>query len=287
MVVYHTNSVFYHLFVLNKNKKYSSVAVFCSVCTNLFYCARFSSAPAPAVCSRVEVLRSNPLISVISHSDCVATRDQRFILPFWQGANPSTETSAPKLPQPTVYSTGICEVWISGVETRVTVLTILNHSASLVNISLVLQGFFFINAATKWHVCCLSFLTVKSLVVFSEYYKICIRSHKKKRMFPASIGTLNQIECFRGQNKPLMLHFGHKCLSYKTSWPNLAFLVNGLCVGILHDFSFLQCFAKFCAMIISSYNTPNYNWNLIWFFPPSSCNLFPCENTTPRMKVQI
>lgn len=143
-------------------------------------------------------------MSVISHSGCVATRDQRFILPFRQGENPSSETSAPQLPQPTVYSTGIHEVWISGVETWAMVLTVLNHSASLVNISLGLQGFFFLSIAAKWQVCsvfvmwgrkglliylinfCSSYMRLYATTTWYSKNYVCLKNHKiAKLMFHA------------------------------------------------------------------------------------------------------
>lgn len=75
----------------------------CSVCR----------APALPVCWRAAAEPSCAPTSVISHSDCVATRDQHLILPFPQGENPSSEPSAPQLH------------FLS------TVLTLLAHSISL------------------------------------------------------------------------------------------------------------------------------------------------------------
>lgn len=107
-------------------------AVFCSVCSTLYDTFTVVLHYSPVL---LHTSPSCTLMSVVSHSGCVAARDQRFILPFRQGEDPSRETSAPQLLQPTVYSTGKNEVRMSEDETWAVVLTVLNHSASLVNIS--------------------------------------------------------------------------------------------------------------------------------------------------------
>lgn len=66
-------------------------------CSVEFLRSSVCRAPALSVCWRAAAEPSCAPTSVISHSDCVATRDQHLILPFPQGENPSSEPSAPQL----------------------------------------------------------------------------------------------------------------------------------------------------------------------------------------------